>query len=549
MNSKLMLCLLVWVAGTAVLSGQKITTEKFPVQYTALPLSPLNPEFTTFSSSCYGGGSTLADLGITPTSLANQIKFEGFKKVEGKSGHFRVNIQIGYMRIGRETTEKRISTTKKKDGTEVKTTYYYKKSSYSIPISYRVTDYEGKVLKEGTVSSNTSTQAVKSKEYTSYSSLNNYWQNNRHSLIYGAAKKFVIDRVGSIQSTLAYAYDYRKITYQKDELEVPGKKVDGFEAFNGAYETVKTAFEGMRPNEPITDMAPQVQSAIDFWKNALDDYPMGNKKSEKMRHACLMNLSTVYYWLEDLAQAEKYATECLQISWKDGRPKRLLKEIEAVKKKFDINKIKTRHINRDLANAEPPSSSAEEEVPVFEETGDLAEMEGYILNEGGDTLNGKFVVNTAEDMELNFGPDGNVVFTYQIDGKDEKSTLDPATVKGFQLKDRNFMAMTFTPGDKGNKEAGTHLMECIYDTERIKVFKFYPYDNKLGDVKMEYAFQKATDEAPISTSSTQFLLFKKGMSKYFADCPDLAELAGAGEFENEEESLIQAARIFAEVCE
>ncbi len=549
MNSKFMLCLLVWVAGTTLLSGQKITTEKFPVQYTALPLNPLNPEFTTYSVSAYGGGSSLADLGLTTMSLANQIKFQGFKKVDGKSGHFRVSIQVGYIRIGSATTEKRVSTTKKKDGTEVKTTYYYKKSSYSVPISYRVTDYEGKTLKEGTVSSNTSAQAVKSKEFTSYTALNNYWQNNRNSLIYGAAKKFVTEKVGSIQSHLSYAYDYRKITYQRDELEVPGKRVDGHEEFNQAYETVKTAFEAMRPNESISELAPKVQSSIDFWIKAMDDYPMGNKKTEKMRHACLMNLATVYFWLEDLAQAEKYATECLAINWKDGRPKRLIKEIEEVKKKFAINKVDTRHLDRDLENAEPPSTSAEEETPVFEETGDVAAMEGFIVNEAGDTLNGEFMVNTEEDLELNFGPEGNVVFTYKVDGKDEKSVLDPAKVKSFQLKDRNFMAMTFTPGAKGNTEAGTHLMECIYDTERIKVYKFYPYDNKLGDVNMEYAFQKASEEAPVSTASTQFLLFKKGMSNYFADCPDLAELAGAGEFENEEDSLIKAARIFAEVCD
>lgn len=549
MNSKFLMCLLLGVASASLLSGQKITTEKFPVQYTLLPLSPLNPAFTTFSVNVHSGGSSLANLGLTPTSLANLIKFQGFKKVSGTSGHFRVNVQVGYLSIGKETTENTVKTTKHKDGTETKTTYYYRRTSFAIPVSYRVTDFEGKLIKEGSVSSQTTGKVISSKQFASYSALNTYWQDNRNNLIYGEAKKFVTKQVKSIQSLLSNSYDYRKITYEKDELEVPGKKVDGYEAFNKAYETVKKAFENMRPNEPIKDLITAVQPTLDFWLGTMDKYPMGNKKTEKMRHACLMNLATVYFWLEDLEQSEKYANECLQISWKDGRPKRLLKQVEEVKKKFAINKINTRHIDRDLANAEPPSNSTDDEVPVFEETGNMATMEGYIINEKGDTLVGDFIVNTEEQMELNFGPEGNVVFTCEVDGEAEKNTLDPTTIKAFQIKERNFMILSFTPGNKGNKEAGNHLMECIYDTDRIKVFKFYPYDNKLGDVKMEYAFQKTSEEVPISTSSTQFLLFKKGMAKYFADCPDLAELAGEGEFENEEDSLIQAARIFAEVCE
>jgi len=71
----------------------------------------------------------------------------------------------------------------------------------------------------------------------------------------------------------------------------------------------------------------------------------------------------------------------------------------------------------------------------------------------------------------------------------------------------------------------------------------------LSGEKTELAYQKTGDPAPVSLEDTQFLVLNKGLSKYFADCPDLTKMCSEGQIELYKEDLIKAARIYTELCE
>ncbi|NUO03734.1 MAG: hypothetical protein HUU01_24230, partial [Saprospiraceae bacterium] len=143
---------------------------------------------------------------------------------------------------------------------------------------------------------------------------------------------------------------------------------------------------------------------------------------------------------------------------------------------------------------------------------------------------------------------GNVSFQYQKAGKTVTDVLKPADLKSFQFNNRTFLVKSFAPGAKGNTQSGMHLLEQLYGSGKVAVYKYHPYDNKLGDVEAEYAYQKPTESAPVSVSGSNFLIFKKGLAKYFADCADLAELANNDEFKKTEDDIIRAARVYAEMC-
>jgi hypothetical protein len=122
-------------------------------------------------------------------------------------------------------------------------------------------------------------------------------------------------------------------------------------------------------------------------------------------------------------------------------------------------------------------------------------------------------------------------------------------ITAFSIGDRTFVKRTFTPCAKGKANPATHVMEEIYNSEKIVLYKYYPSGGALSDAKTEFAFKKKAEDNPVSLYDTQFLILKKGLANYFTDCADLKAMCEEGGIENEQESLLKAARIYSEVCQ
>ncbi len=531
------------------LSAQKVKNERFNVSYTQLPTQPLDNEFTTYRVNVYGSGyinghSIFESGKLTRQGLQNSINLGGFKKVDGNA-HVRVQVSVGSARTVKNEISKKVTENKSKDGKVTKTTSYFMEYHYYIPVNYKVFDYHGNMIYEAQVSNQQNLEKIKGSSFNSSSKAYEDWKKRRMNTLNNSAVSYIKNAINSVSGGLNHRYGYPQKS-EREELKVI-KKHDTEDDFIKAYETANAAFEKVKANEPLETLATDLQPAIDFWMT-YDKYPADDRKLKKVRYACLYNLTAAYYWMDDLANAEKYAKECLEIDYKEGGVNRFVDRIEKLKKSFEVNEVDSRHFFIDVESAMPPSDNAAVADPPAEEE-DNASMAGTMIMADGSKVEGDVVVNTEEGSDLVFGPKGNVSFNYKADGKDESNSLDPATIQEFSFNGRNFKVMDFTPGAKGNKISGKHILEVIYDSPRIQLFKYYPYDDQLGDKKIEFALMRKGEPAPTSTSSTPFLLFKKGLAKYFEDCGDLSGLAAAGDIEHTEEGLIQAARIYAEVCE
>ncbi|MGK0366345.1 MAG: hypothetical protein ACI85O_003418 [Saprospiraceae bacterium] len=535
---------------TQDLSAQKIKNERISFEYTRLPSNPLDPTFTTYSSVVYGSDYGLENLGIDRNGAAEKyFTLGGFKRV-GKGGHFRVSCYVGYPSTTSAETKSYTKTITNKDKTKTKVTRYKKEVAYRVPVRYKIEDYQGNVITSGSM--NEIKTFTFGESATSSSSLSTQWRNSRGKLMTDKYKKAVRDGFSSASGTIRslYGYSRRKQTAQ---IEVLGKKDKGTEEFMSSYETVKAAFAGMRAEEKTDKVKEEARPAIEFYMAEKKKWAATDKKERKVRSACVYNLATIFYWLDELDEARKYANECVEIDYKPGRGKSLIRSIDATKKLFDVNNTTSRHPSLDMSNAVAPGMASFGGLDVVEEgaaaVGAAAKaLTGSIVDKNGDTVPGEFMVSAADGEELKFGPQGNVSFDYMQDGRKASGALAPADIKEFTLSERNFMVMDFVPGAKGNTESKMAIMELLYDGGSIKVLKYYPYDDALGDQSIEYAFHKTGDGAPTSTSSTMFLLFNKGLQKYFVDCADLAEVAGTGEFKKTEDDIIRAARVYAEMC-
>ncbi|KAA3624477.1 MAG: hypothetical protein DWQ02_23040 [Bacteroidetes bacterium] len=531
------------------LSAQKVKNERFTVAYTQLPSNPLDNEFTTYRVNLYGSGyihghSIFESGKITRQSAMNKINLGGFKKVTGNA-HVRVQISVGNARTVKNEVGKKVTEKKSKDGKVTKTTSYFMQYHYYMPVSYRVYDYHGNLIHEAQITNLENVEQIKGSSFNTYSKAYEDWKKRRLNTLNNSAASYVRNAMNSVNASVNYRYGYPHRS-EREEIKIV-KKHSSEDDFVKAYETTNAAFAKVKADAPMETIAADLQPAIDFWMG-YDKYPADDRKLKRVRYACLFNLTTVYYWMDDMENANKYATECLKIDYKEGGVKRYVDKIRRMKQSFQENGVDSRHFFIDVEAAAAPSNNVEVAAPEEEEANN-ASMTGNLVLADGTAIEGDVVVNTEDGSDLVFGPKGNVVFNYKADGKDVSNSLNPAEIQSFSFNGRSFKVMDFTPGAKGNKTSGKHILEVIYDSPRIQLFKYYPYDDQLGDKKVEFALLKKNEPAPTSTSSTPFLLFKKGLAKYFEDCADLSELAAAGEIAHTEEGLVQAARIYAEVCE
>ena len=154
-----------------------------------------------------------------------------------------------------------------------------------------------------------------------------------------------------------------------------------------------------------------------------------------------------------------------------------------------------------------------------------------------------------EADELIFGDNGNIKFIVTEGSEILEYDLTDSLITSFKIGDRLFEKITFSPCAKGKGEAKVSILESMYTSDKINLYKYYPIDGALGGAKTELAFKKATEDNPISLMDTRFLILKKGLAQYFEDCADLSQMCTEGSFAMNSDDLIKAARIYSEVCE
>ncbi len=92
-------------------------------------------------------------------------------------------------------------------------------------------------------------------------------------------------------------------------------------------------------------------------------------------------------------------------------------------------------------------------------------------------------------------------------------------------------------------------MEVLFESDRIHVYKFYPLaEANVGNTTTEVAFQKQSDKEFTSLGGMKFLNWKKGLSKYFADCPSLSKKALDGVYERTDNGVLDVAKAYSEEC-
>lgn len=526
--------------------GQKIKDKKVQFHYVNLPSEKLADDFQTYSVRVYG--SALSKAGLNAQKLSKSINMDGFKKLSGSGkdyGHLRISVYTGYVSTGR--AESKSSSSKKKDkktGKETTTYSYW----YEIPFegngSFKIVDPDGNIMAEG---NSPSSQKLATRKYSRSSDRSKNYNAQINKLRKDFSKSVVNSVMNSARATVRQKYDYSHSQDWRNLYYL--KKHDTAKDFDKYFDLTKETFATLKKGittEKAEKVKSKLQPALDFWEKTGKIKP-ADKKSKRVYRAANYNYALVSYFLGDLENAKKYAKKVVKSEGKDRKSKLLLKDIEATQKKMDFHGINTMFYVRDLSGAKAPAK-----VKEFEEEKEGLEADNNSVNAvlvmGGKEIKGSILqAKGANDMV--FGAKGNTKFMAEEDGKMKEYDLTAEDVSEFTLGERKFIKTRFNPSAKGKAESAMHILEVIYASDKIKLLKYYPSSGVLGEEKSEFAFQKKSDDFPLSLEDTQFLLWKKGLAKYFGDCADLKDMCTEGGIKKNQDDLVKAARIYSELCE
>lgn len=535
----LIILLLSLSFASSTLFGQKIKDKSIKVKTIKLPKKVLPDEYTTYSVVT---GGPLVSRHPDPVAFEKGFGIEGFKQLEGPDnvGHIRINGYMGEMRIGRPELKTKTTTSKKKDGTEVKTTTYYYEFFYSASGNYKVYDLEGKELEGSSVRA----------EYT-------YATDHERSTV--TLKKKLARYANEFDNTfISYAcnvmrgevndamrdYAYKSEVHREEIYWI--KKHPSEDRWLKHYKEVLNVFKEAKATTPSTELIAQLTPAMEFYKKHANVRAGTDKKKKRIFRAANYNLALLSFYTDQYDDARMYADRVIVSEGRDGKSKGLLKDLEKQLERGKLNGKMTLHYHRDLSNVMAPSDIANLEAQKEEIMEDNNVTDGTVFI-GNTEIKGTVTLDKAAS-DIIFGDGGNIKFVTEQDNEIKEIDLTNSDVSAFKIADRSFTKMRFKPSAKGEQEAAVHILELIYESPQIKLYKYFPSSGALSDEKPEFAFLRKGKEEPISLESTQFLIWKKGIANFFESCPDLKEMCEAGEIKKNKEDLIKAARIYSELC-
>ncbi len=524
--------------------GQKAKDKRVYINYVSLPSEKLPPEYTTYSATVSGGNLSIA--GKDQAAVAKGIRMFSFARVgdnkDGEYGHLRISANAGTVTCGRLVSKSRTETYKDDKGVEKKRNYYWYELPCSGSTSFRILDPDGAVLASG---SNLYNSNAKSSEYGSSSSLYSASESIYASLRKSYAEDMVNEVVRSAQSALSSKFDF---AFTKDDPQFYFiKKHDQEDRFESCLDNTIAIFKEMPANGDPAVYLPKFESCISLWESHTKSMPGKDKDLEEVYLACNANLANLYFFLDQFDKAEMHAKKILTVDPKNNRAENFLETKAKTEQRMELHNIHTMHYNRDLSKALPPTKVKEIEEAKEEMAANNNSLPGFIVTDT-DTVTGTFMRNKEEE-DFVFGANGNTKFMVESGGMPKEYEIPYGKINSFGIGDRTFRRMNFSPCAKGKSEPAMHIMELIYDHDKIKLFKYYPELGTLSSASTEFAFQKAGEADPVSLLDTKFLLLNKGLATYFSSCPDLSALCTEGSFKLNEDDLLKAARVYAEVCE
>ena len=217
-------------------------------------------------------------------------------------------------------------------------------------------------------------QTHKGSEYNSYSKASNYYKNNSSNLKDKFQREFVSGSIRQINRTLNQRYGYEPYVANELFWILDSKKNSDYDGHQKALADIKTMLGKISHDAPLDVLHKELDPIVAYFESVVPNYTeLKKKKHRKMRYASYYNIGQLYYHFDMPDKALEYANKVIENDYDKKDGKRLIKDVEALKKAFEVNKVTTRHFPVvTVDNSSSGDIASEDGGDVIEEEGPVA---------------------------------------------------------------------------------------------------------------------------------------------------------------------------------
>ncbi|MFM9952283.1 MAG: hypothetical protein ACKV1O_30415 [Saprospiraceae bacterium] len=551
---KYCLLLLTILLFTLSVEAQKVDldAEKVPVQYLRLPKKPFPVDYKYYSAIVSSKPNDLQKAGMSEKSVLQYAVVPGYKKVE-KGGEFNIEVSLSDFRYeGNAEIKTKTTTSKDKNGKEIKTNTYNVQTRFVHTVSAKLQDKTDKVLYEK--SWNEFPQVCNSSDFNSSTEAAKYIKDGAARDVAKQDQASIYAALAGMKEELAKYYGYTPITETFKLQILDSEKHPDFAGFQLALKDANTAFATMRADKPLDSVRLLSQPAITFFETQKDKYDAAEKAGKKLKYACLYNLSLLHYWLENFDQAETFAQAVVANDYDPKDGKKLSEEIAEQRANLSRCSRSSSHFALEFKEEEVAEVAEKEfktdaglRVEAFKEDKKALSENGKefpgSLFSNGEEGKGSFLLDDPNFIAF----DKNVRFAKDMEKNVYVFRPDWKKFTEFTFDGRRFKCLPFQSANEMSirSKASTQIMEVLYESPTVMAFLAYTGEQRGLNNPPEFVIYKVSEMDMISLSGMKFALnLNKGIRKAFDACPDVVAASEKdGGFGRNKEGIIRLAEM------
>ncbi len=376
MKSKLFASLILLGSFSAFCQKVDLDKFKFGVKYQIVPQENIPIEKRTFSTSSTVGMPFKSYL--DEGSVNSKLRVAGWKKVE-KDATVNINLDLVDFNLISSNLKEDVSETKDKDGKVTSRSYlYYVNAEFSQDGRIKITgpfsppvlskkEQEAIKAKEEKVATNrflaktnvaTTPKVDLNNKIENLPSRKNYTSDKfktskeavetfntaKTSITDNQLRSFTNNGIDRANDIADYYFGFPTAYQSTDHLWIlDSKSHPEYQTQQEAIQAIKTVFATMEANQPIAELAENLQPLIDYFESLKTKYKADDKWERKMRYSAFFNLSKIYYYLDRPAQAIIQAEGLIANDYDTKDGEKLKEEAQELLDLFNRTKFTSRH--------------------------------------------------------------------------------------------------------------------------------------------------------------------------------------------------------------
>ncbi|MGA0558421.1 hypothetical protein ACO2Q8_17300 [Larkinella sp. VNQ87] len=369
--SSLLLTLLLAVSRPA--SAQKVDLDRFyfDAGYLILPKEYTPADQRTFGVRVVCSPSVAS--AYPEASIYDKIGLSGFQRVE-ENPAVGIVMELGNVRFEKSETRTRSEEKKDKDGKVTsQTTYYSIIVRYSFSGNYKIlgarTDEKSLSRREkekakdlqnnrflqaasqaGPEKSVTTSGYFPSElsfttiEYKNLADARRYIEQNQQTIRTDLITKYVTDAINQVNAEANRWYGYVPTQTREFLWILDSKSHPEYPVQQEAIKAIKELSKRMTANQPIDQLALDLQPVMDYFQELKTKYSGSDKRDQKMRYSAFYNLMVLNYFLDRPDQTIEEASGLIKNGYDTKDGERYIGWADELKKMLDKHQMASRHL-------------------------------------------------------------------------------------------------------------------------------------------------------------------------------------------------------------